>query len=388
MYQMNPNAERPESRRKPAVKKMRKFVHILAVMVSSLAAFVSHGKAQETTDTTTKKKDSTVTRHHRLHSDDSDASDSKALSDPPVHKRHLVASTESGDIKNSHHAATFSSYAQQTSEGEPAPIHLNPGLMATAERSAPSLVTIVPQSAPPELPGDAGSRYPWKREIVTTTFWVGETATQNNPVPNSASCWDPHWSSNYGGSDTPDTNRRTGEYIPAAFTPQQNPFYVALPYNDMEHGTHKAEASQVIPWFASDFKGPSTSVCQGRWIAIRYNGRVCYAQWEDAGPFRTDHWQYVFGKERPRWNLNGGAGLDVSPAVRDYLGMKGTDVTDWKFVDFDEVQGGPWARFGDNNTFVQNSRKSGAAVAELLNNVKPLFRSLFSHPGHGSPAMQ
>jgi hypothetical protein len=45
------------------------------------------------------------------------------------------------------------------------------------------------------------------------------------------------------------------------------------------------------------------------------------------GPFRTDYWQYVFGNERPKLNLNKGAGLDVSPAVRDYLGLSDTDVT-------------------------------------------------------------
>ncbi len=64
--------------------------------------------------------------------------------------------------------------------------------------------------------------------------------------------------------------------------------------------------------------GREKSVCKGRWIAIRYGNKICYAQWEDAGPFRTDHWQYVFGTERPETPiLNKGAGLDVSPAVRD-----------------------------------------------------------------------
>jgi hypothetical protein len=101
-------------------------------------------------------------------------------------------------------------------------------------------------------------------------------------------------------------------------------------------------------------------------IAIRKGNRVAYAQWEDAGPFRTDHWQYVFGNERPKPNLNQGAGLDVSPAVRDYLGLKQTDVTDWRFVDFGEVPHGPWATLGDNNTFVVNSRKKGVKVTERL----------------------
>ena len=93
------------------------------------------------------------------------------------------------------------------------------------------------------------------------------------------------------------------------------------------------------------------SVLKDRWVAIRKGDKVCYAQIEDVGPFRTDHWQYVFGNERPRPNLNRGAGLDVSPAVRDYLGLNGLDVCDWKFVDVREVsRSGPWALCGDNNT--------------------------------------
>ncbi len=91
--------------------------------------------------------------------------------------------------------------------------------------------------------------------------------------------------------------------------------------------------------------------------AIRKGNRTVYAQWEDAGPFRTDHWQYVFGNEQPKPNLNKGAGLDVSPAVRDYLEMNYTDVTDWRFVEFSEVPRGPWSTHGENNTFVINDRK-------------------------------
>ena len=112
--------------------------------------------------------------------------------------------------------------------------------------------------------------------------------------------------------------------------------------------------------------GPAVSTCKDRWVAIRKGNRIAYAQWEDAGPFRTDHWQYVFGNERPKPNLNKGAGLDVSPAVRDYLGLKQTDVTDWRFVDFSEVPRGPWATLGENNTSVINGRKKGVKVTERL----------------------
>lgn len=202
------------------------------------------------------------------------------------------------------------------------------------------------------------NKYPWRIGIVTTTFWIGEKPTQNNPVPNHQSSWDMKWAKNYGGTDTPDRNKRTKDYTPKGFTPGQNPFYVALPYNDMSMKGHKSEAKKVIPWYSEAFESEGKSVCKGRWIAIRFKNRVCYAQWEDVGPFRTDHWEYVFGNERPKPNLNHGAGLDVSPAVRDYLGMSDTDVTDWKFVEFHDVPVGPWARYGDNNTFVINRRNA------------------------------
>jgi len=209
----------------------------------------------------------------------------------------------------------------------------------------------------------AGERFPWKRDIVTTVFWIGEEPSGNNPVPNRASSWDRNWTGNYGGFDDPNPAHRSN-YIPVKFTPRQNPFYCALPYNDKASTGHRPEAPQVVPWFKEVYQGPGVSVCKGRWIAIRKGNRTVYAQWEDAGPFRTDHWQYVFGNERPKPNLNKGAGLDVSPAVRDYLGLQPTDVTDWKFVDFSEVPHGPWSQLGENNTFVINARRSDKALAE------------------------
>jgi len=207
-------------------------------------------------------------------------------------------------------------------------------------------------------------RYAWKTSIVTTVFWAGERPTANNPTPNHASSWDPYWAQNYGGFDDPDPSGRRG-YFPARFTPQQNPFYCALPYNDVTHGQTKPEAPRVIPWFKQAFTKWGQSVCHNRWIAIQNprTGRTAYAQWSDCGPFRTDHWQYVFGNERPKMNMNHGAGLDVSPAVRDYLGLNSSmDVTNWKFVEVREIPPGPWSKFGENNDFVLNSRRSNERV--------------------------
>ena len=206
-------------------------------------------------------------------------------------------------------------------------------------------------------------QFEWKKEIVTTTFWVGELPTANNPVPNRASSWDQNWTSNYGGYDDPSPGARRN-FLPVKFTPRQNPFYCALPYNDKARTGHRPEAPDVVPWFKEAYQGPAVSTCKGRWVAIRKGSKTVYAQWEDAGPFRTDHWQYVFGNERPKPNLNKGAGLDVSPAVRDYLGMQDTDVTDWKFVEFKDVPPGPWAKLGDNNTFVINQRAGALPVVQ------------------------
>ena len=226
-----------------------------------------------------------------------------------------------------------------------------------------ALLKVEPQVFVPTTSQATTTRYPWKTGIVTTVFWIGEQPSGNNPVPNVKSSWDAEWTSHYGGFDTPDTSARRN-YAPVAFVPRQNPFYVALPYNDVTHSQFKPEAPLVIPWYKREFVEAGHSVCKDHWLAIRKGNRTCYAQWEDCGPFRTDHFQYVFGNERPKPNLNRGAGLDVSPAVRDYLGLEPTDVTDWQFVEVRDVAPGPWRTYGDNNHFVIAKRQSDKALVQ------------------------
>ena len=203
--------------------------------------------------------------------------------------------------------------------------------------------------------GDGGS---WKENIVATTFWIGEPTSPRSPS-NTRSAWDSGWMAHYGGEDSP-TQRV--DFLPNRFIPRQNPFYIALPYSDVSHGQTKPEAAQIIPWFKSSFSQNGRSILKDRWVAIRRGARVCYAQWEDAGPFRTDHWQYVFGNERPLSNQNHDAGIDLSPAVRDFLNIGGMDSVDWKFVEFSNVPAGPWTRLGDNNPFVQQIRNSTSTM--------------------------
>ena len=195
---------------------------------------------------------------------------------------------------------------------------------------------------------ESSSRYPWKIGIVSTVFWVGETGSG---ATNTRSAWDANWERTYGGLDDP--VRRKG-FEPVAFRPLQNPFYVALPYCDMQAGRLKPEAAKVVPWFIESFRRPDRSVCKSRWLEVRHWLKVCYARWEDVGPFRTDHAAYVFGDERPSPNLNHGAGIDVSPAVRDYLGLGSMDRVDWRFVEQADVPAGPWSPY-DGSQILERS---------------------------------
>ncbi len=213
----------------------------------------------------------------------------------------------------------------------------------------------LPRVFAPTQPRNVYTRFPWKQNIVTTVFWIGELPTANNPTPNTVSAWDKRWTSNYGGYDDPDADGREG-YLPKDFTPGQNPFYFALPYNDISRIGTKASARAVVPWFEKSFYRSGRTVLKGRWIAIRRGHRVCYAQWEDVGPFETDDWEYVFGDKRPKTKGNNGCGLDVSPAVQTFLEFpSGTDMVDWRFVDIDEVPDGPWRQHGSNNPFANSS---------------------------------
>lgn len=206
--------------------------------------------------------------------------------------------------------------------------------------------------------------YPWKTRITCTIFWIGEQPSGRNQTPNHASSWDRNWAENFGGYDDPDpANRiadfRTGEFRPKAFVPKLNPFYVALPYNDvLNHLSHKPEASRVIPWFSRMNPLPGDTVCKGRWVQIHRNGRSCYAQWEDCGPWVTDDWPYVFGNRPPKNQENGKAGIDFSPAVRDYLGIRSGQQVHWRFIEASDVPYGPWKKYGQTLQIASSTASS------------------------------
>ena len=175
------------------------------------------------------------------------------------------------------------------------------------------------------------------RAVTTTVFWVGEQASDDNShIANVASAWDEQWQAHYGGVDSPDARHL---YSPSGFTPKENPFYVALPYDDIDDSGQRRPTASLCPNTA---KPKQYSWCKNSWIAIRHGNKVVYAQWEDVGPYQEDDTAYVFGTKQPRNQIDTKAGLDVSPAVRDFLNLGDVSRTNWNFVPASSVPAGPW----------------------------------------------
>ncbi len=175
------------------------------------------------------------------------------------------------------------------------------------------------------------------KKTMTTVFWVGEGATPDSGyIDNYGSYWDANWMKHFGGVDTP--HKRKG-YHPARFTPKQNPFYVALPFAEVDEDGKLKPIAKKIPGFGVT-KEPLT---RNRWVEIRYRGKSCFAQWQDVGPSETGDFDWVFGSAKKPKNRQGlKAGLDISPATAQYLGIEDSDRTEWRFVEAANVPDGPW----------------------------------------------
>jgi hypothetical protein len=273
--------------------------------------------------------------------------------------------------------------------------HDEPG--ATTTRPTSSVPTTIrpisttQTTAEPSMPDTEAihRRYPWHTEIVATTFWVGElfeaTLADGSQVCSTYdSQWAYHWSgvnrgrvpadapgcggSIWGGCDgiwTADgrceTEPRTEEHdwFPTSVRPLENPFYLDLPYDDLNDPIGFARRCDVIPWaddpgYAGHCDDPGFSYMKNRWVRIvGPNGNTCYGQIQDAGPSHDDLYHdadYVFGVDdaRPAQRHFNNAGMDVSPAINGCLGFAdlngSNDRVNWQFVERSEVPDGPWTR--------------------------------------------
>jgi hypothetical protein len=215
----------------------------------------------------------------------------------------------------------------------------------------------------------AKNTYPWKTQIITTMFYIGEGGSSISSTTNHASSWDQEWEDSNRGSDNP--YDRNG-YASGSHASTVNPFYIALPFNDL---VYPDKARQWLPpgWHRPNKDGKPVSACKDRWVEIKTedgSGHICYAQWEDVGPLRYDHAEYVFGPERPDTYTR--AGLDVSPAVAQYLGIDGEkrSTTRWRFVDDEDVPPGAWLKYEEQAVIYE--------ALHSLKNASPLGNSSLS----------
>ncbi|PPG43293.1 hypothetical protein [Pseudoclavibacter sp. RFBA6] len=210
---------------------------------------------------------------------------------------------------------------------------------------------------------EAKETYPWHTDIVATTFWVGEIFDAKAADGSQMhSTYDPDWYANYGGCDgvivknVCQTEARSAakNYFPTRTVAKENPFYLDLPFDDVNDATAAGLRQRVVPWasekaYATAKRDPGFSLLKNRWVQLEHDGRTCYGQIQDAGPGEYADAEYVFGggDARPKNQRYGGAGMDVSPALNSCLGFEHLngieDGVSWRFVDDADVPDGPWS---------------------------------------------
>lgn len=241
------------------------------------------------------------------------------------------------------------------------------GALSAVVAALASALLVVGVATAPTVQADPKPKprqYPVHTRIIATTFWVGEIFDPDAEDGSQMySTYDDHWYRNYGGCDGKirrgvcRTERRVKKngYFPRHMTPKQNPFYLDLPYDDLNDRIGFARRGKVIPWakrpkYARRVNNPNVSLMKNRWVRIASRGHVCYGQIQDAGPGTYHDAAYVFGRTdaRPASKRYNNAGVDVSPALNGCLRFKSLngkrDRVNWRFVDGRDVPRGPWKR--------------------------------------------
>lgn len=209
---------------------------------------------------------------------------------------------------------------------------------------------------------------PWK-EVNASTFYVGEEANAANAnISNVWTAWYSNAVQHFGsgpdswGPVNPDEwegqwYERDG-LCPKGVVLKQNPFYIALPTPDHDEAGVLQEAEQWVV-AASDYLPELKRFKDGKfadhespfkdlWFEVSYQGKSAFAQLEDVGPSNQTgaiaaDYEYVWGdRSQPKNEFGLQAGIDLSPAVTDYLGTDGAGVVRWRAVPESEVPDGPW----------------------------------------------
>lgn len=181
---------------------------------------------------------------------------------------------------------------------------------------------------------------------MATTFWVGEVfdpeAADGSQVISAYEGWRYERS---GGCDgviedgVCQTEPRSAEngFFPSSMTPKQTPFYLDLPFADVNNVAAFALRGQTPlaqdPGYAGDLENREFSCKKNRWVQLQYKGNTCSAQIQDAGPAEYDEFDYVFG--------DGGTG--PKGTKHNDAELNGTQAgVSWRFVDEVDVPDGPW----------------------------------------------
>lgn len=247
------------------------------------------------------------------------------------------------------------------------PRPVTPTIATSSPQRSPgqSATSSSPLAPPPPSKSSPGrtvptTNYPWHVDIVSTTFWVGEIFDPNAADGSQMySTYDARWYQAFGGCDgvvtakgcATEARTAANGYFPLHMSPKQNPFYLDLPYDDVNDPIGARNRANVIPWahdpsYAAILADPNQSLMKNRWVELQRNGRTCYGQVQDAGPAVYHDAAYVFGTARPASKEFNGAGMDVSPALNGCLAFAELDGQNdrlqWRFVDAADVPAGPW----------------------------------------------
>jgi hypothetical protein len=259
------------------------------------------------------------------------------------------------------------------------------------------VVTVPPVTVTPPPVITSTSNYPLHTNITATTFWVGEIFSSSLADGSQVcSTYDSKWAFDWsggvnlgsadhgtacggapvggcdgistgsvnGGNFTCSTEKRIASngYFPtsSSVNPAQNPFYLDLPFDDINDSTGFATRCSVIPWAktvdpnGTNCSNKNYSYMKNSWVKITgANGNVCYGQIEDAGPSHDNLYHdsaYVFGANniQPLQGNFNDTGMDVSPALNGCLGFKeldgSSDKISWQFIDSVNVPDGPWKK--------------------------------------------
>jgi hypothetical protein len=225
---------------------------------------------------------------------------------------------------------------------------------ATTASSASSVATGLLDRAAGDAPAAGRRSYPVHRQVLAMQFRLGAIVSQRDGYDGQSvsSAWDARWAQHYGGCDglgpvgvacSADTAARRGpDWFPTVTVPRENPYYVALPFDDLvPNGTTGRErmAWSQDPGFAGRQGDRTVSFLKNRWVSVSGPAGTCFAQVEDTGPGAPDP-AYVFDAEAPKDYY----GMHLSPALFRCLGFDGTALdgrVDWAFVDAPDQ--GPWA---------------------------------------------